>query len=65
MIRITIDNMILIITDTCPADRARLAVSCLDRRGPRYVEQTGISDSYGVGIPKFSAFIGQLGAKIR
>lgn len=61
MIRIHYYNMVIIITPTCPPALAEAVIRGLDQRPPRYVEQTGIPDNYRLKIPKFSAFIGQLG----
>ena len=60
MIRIYIDNRCIVITSQCPRELAALVISCLDRRGPRYVK-TEYSDDFGYQIPKFSPFVGQLG----
>lgn len=64
MITIYSGNLILIITDTCPADLAECAIRCLDHRPVEIVQQDWDDDRW-MFIPKFSAFIGQLGAQSR
>ena len=59
--KITLDNLILIINNDCPRDYADCAIRCLDRRGPVWVESIDYSECYPAKIPRYSAFIGQLG----
>jgi hypothetical protein len=64
--KITFYNMIIIITPDCPRELADCAIRCLDRRGPVYVAQdSDYSGIYPSKIPRFSRFVGQLGAKMR
>lgn len=64
MIRIFIGNLTLIITNTCPRDLSDLAIRCLDHRGPGYIQQDWDERTW-VHPPRWSAFIGQLGGKMR
>ena len=64
MIRIRLDNLTVIITPTCPPALAEAVIRALDQRGPRYVAQD-IEIEARPYIPRFSKFIGQLGAQSR
>ena len=60
MIRIFIDNLVLILTPTCPRDLSDTAIRCLDRRDPERVK-VEYDDEFKMPIPRFSPFVGQLG----
>ena len=64
MIRIHYYNMVIVITPTCPPALAEAVIRALDQRPPRYVEQDAEYDIKPY-IPRFSKFIGQLGAQSR
>ena len=60
MIKIEIDNLILIITDTCPTEFSECAIRCLNKQRPKAMAEW-VDDEPKMHIPRSSKFIGQLG----
>ena len=63
MIKIEIDNLILIITDACPTEWSECAIRCLNKQRPKAM--AWYEDEPKPYIPRYSKFIGQLGAQSR
>ena len=64
MIKIEIDNLVLIITDTCPTEFSECAIRCLNKQRPKAMAEwvdEWVDDEPKMHIPRFSKFIGQLG----
>ena len=64
MIKIEIDNLILIITDACPTEFSECAIRCLNKQRPRAIADW-IEDEPKIHIPRHSKFIGQLSRSSR
>jgi hypothetical protein len=65
MIRIFLSNITLIITDDCPDDMAACAIKTLCNRGIPDQVECEYDDEIKSYIPRYSKFIGQLGAQSR
>ena len=65
MIRIYLSNVTLIITEACPVDLAQCAIKALCNRGIPDQVECEYDDEIKPYIPRYSKFIGQLGAQSR
>lgn len=59
MVTIYIDNLTLIITDTCPHEFSDCAIRCLNRQRPKAMAEW-VDEERKIYIPRYSKFIGQL-----
>lgn len=59
MVTIYIDNLTLIITETCTPEFSECAIRCLNHQRPRAMAEW-VDDERKIYIPKYSKFIGQL-----